>query len=174
MADHVIIDGNNLLHAMHDHAPVAHVGRETLVRVVERWAHKTEDRVTLVFDGSMPREGLARQMMSSRITVEFSGPVTADDVIIQMVHRAGKPGTIRVVTADTAIRHEAKRRRCKHTHSAAFVGELYPNQERAQRPVAAPDEKPPDPSPDETQEWLDMFKIDGRNGPDDQVDAMFD
>ena len=40
--EHVIIDGNNLLFAMYEHAPVPNIGRETLVRTVERWARNRE------------------------------------------------------------------------------------------------------------------------------------
>ena len=43
VAQHVIIDGNNLLHAMHEHAPIPHVGRETLVKIIERSLEKQAD-----------------------------------------------------------------------------------------------------------------------------------
>jgi len=41
MAAHILIDGNNLLHAMHQRAPIPQVGRETMVRVIERWARSS-------------------------------------------------------------------------------------------------------------------------------------
>lgn len=162
------------------HAPVPSVGRETLVRVVERWARKGNDKVTLVFDGPVPRGGLAKQMTSPRVLVKFSRSVTADDVIIEMVHRSSRPGTIRVVTSDTAVRHEAKHRRCRHTDSVTFVGELFAPQEGPPAP-APPEEKPGEVSAQDREQWLELFDIDhddpgrdyDRQLPDD-IDALGD
>ncbi len=92
MPRHVIIDGNNMLYAMHAHAPIPSVGRETMVKVIERWARRGTDEVTLVFDGPEPIGGLSRQMASSRITVRFSAPKSADDIIVALIHRARDPG----------------------------------------------------------------------------------
>ena len=171
MPQHVIIDGNNLLHAMHAHAPIPHIGRETLVRIVERWAGQGDDDVSLVFDGAVPREGLAGQMTSSRITVRFSAPATADDVIVDMIHRAKDPGKLHVVTSDKAIRHEARHRRCRHTDAVRFVKELFPPADKPRSARAAPGEKPGEISADEAQIWLDTFGMDDTE-PFDGHDAM--
>ncbi len=202
MSEHVIIDGNNLLYAMHVHGPPREVGRETLVKIVEQWAGLGDARVTLVFDGAVPARGLARQMDSRRIHVRFSAsaaeaqrlrprtlrakprakslgavnrrpsaPVTADDVIVGMIHRAKQPGTLRIVTSDNAILHEARMRRCKHTQVAAFVRELNPPPERPGAPKAASPEKPESISTDETQGWLSEFGLDEQE-PFDGYDAM--
>ena len=173
MAEHVIIDGNNLLHAMHAHAPLPTVGRETLFKIIDRWARRGDDRVTLVFDGPVPHGGLAKQLASSRIDVRFSAPQTADDVIVGMVHRATDPGTIRVVTSDRAIQHEASYRRCRHVDAAAFVAELFPRQGSPKSAPTAPREKPPDVTPEEKREWLDAFGYDDTDDePFDGFDAM--
>ena len=171
MAEHVIIDGNNLLFAMRDHAPLPAVGRETLVKVVERWARQGKDTVTLVFDGAIPAGDLAKQMSSSRIKVRFSAPATADDIIVGMIHRARDPATVRVVTGDKAIRHEARIRRCRHVEAAAFVPELFPSPKVSQGPKHSPAEKPEEVPPDEAREWLDLFDLDEEE-PFDGHDAM--
>ncbi len=160
MSEHVIIDGNNLLHAMHACAPLPTVGRETLTRVVERWAGRGTDEVTLIFDGPVPREGLAKQMMSRRITVCFSAPKTADDLIVAMVHRARDPGAVRVVSGDTAIRREARHRRCRHTEAVAFVSELFPREDRPKPEPRTRAEKPESISPDDARKWLKRFGYD--------------
>jgi len=170
MPEHVIIDGNNLLFAMHAHAPIPAMGRETLVRVVERWARRGDSKVTIVFDGSVPPRGLAKQMDSTRVFVRYSGPKTADDVIIVLVQRARQPGLLRVVTSDTAIRHEAKYRRCRHTDSVAFVEEVFAAREGADpktTPVDGAPDKPRTLSADEADEWLDMFDADDQPSPSD-------
>ena len=177
MARHVIIDGNNLLHAAYEHAPIPFVARETLVRIIERWARGNDDRVTLVFDGAAPRGGLSAQMTSKRVDVRFSAPATADDVIIALIHSAPDPARLRVVTGDTAVRREARHRRCSHTESADFTAELFPRPPSADtpRPPAPRREKPPAPSQGETDEWLRLFGLDAeKDEPFDGSDAMTD
>ncbi len=181
---HVIIDGNNLLHAMHAHAPIPHVGRETLVKIIERWAKTGTDEVTLVFDGATPRGGFAKQMASPRIDVKFSAPETADDIIVRMVHQSRKPHTIRVVSTDTAIRHEAHMRRCMHIKSAGFVAELFPTPGASSpgKPTdparSASSQEPPGPekpislTPEETDEWLDVFGVKEDPEPFDKLDGF--
>lgn len=159
MKGHVIIDGNNLLHSMHAHAPLPAIGRETMVKVVERWAADLDDDVTLVFDGPVPREGLARQMTSRRITVRFSAPVTADDVIVSMIHRARNPETVRVVSSDSAIRHEAIFRRCRHIDAVDFVAELFTSDKETAAPARSGGEKPDPPTPEQTDEWIEVFDL---------------
>lgn len=171
MVERVIIDGNNLLHAMHAEAPLPTIGRETLVKLVERWARRGDDEVTLVFDGAIPREGLARQMASTRIAVRYSAPQTADDVIVAMVHGAKAPGTVRVVTSDTAIRREARHRRCRHTDAVTFIAELLPPEPRPTTTPTTTDEKPQPPSDQQAREWLELFGYDDTE-PFDGYDAM--
>jgi len=167
MSEHVIIDGNNLLYAMHAHAPVPSVGRETLVKHIHRWAGTSNTRVTLVYDGPTPRRGLAGQMQSRWVTTVFSAPRTADDIIIDMIHNVTAAGSIRIVTSDTAIRREATHRRCRWTSSPAFVEELFAKPPRAGKIADPPPEKPTHLSPEETQQWLDEFNVDDTNLKDE-------
>ena len=177
MSEHVIIDGNNLLYAMHAHASLPNIGRETLVRIIERWAAGSDRRVTLVFDGPVPREGLARQMGSKQrlesgatLTVRFSAPATADDVIVQAVHDAKDPGAMRVVSSDRAIGHAAKHRRCRLTLAADFVAELLPEPEKIADDASSFPEKP---TTDAGESWLDTFGFkDSDDEPFDGFDAM--
>lgn len=162
MSQHVIIDGNNLLHAMPAHAPLPAVGRETLVRVVERWAARSEGdvaSVTLVFDGPRPQSGMARQMSSDRVSVRFSAPITADDVIVELIQKAFRPDELRVVTSDSAIRHEARLRRCRCTDAAAFARELFATPAPSSPGVDPSAEKPSTVSESEVREWLDAFGL---------------
>lgn len=172
MPSHVIIDGNNLLHAMHDHAPIPHVARETMVKIIERWARTHDDVVTLVFDGPTPRGGLAKQMASDRMDVQFSAPVTADDVIVRLIHDARHPDTLRIVSSDTAIRHEARRRRCRDTTVLSFIEELFPPTRKQKPATVAPPEKPKHVAPEEALDWLDTFGLsDDDDLPDESISA---
>lgn len=165
MAEHVLIDGNNLLHAMHALAPIPHVGRETMVKIIERWARGGDDEVTLVFDGPAPRGGLSKQMASSRIAVRFSAPRTADDVIVGYFAKRGSGSAYRVVSSDTAIGHAARAKKGRVTSSAEFIDELFPKDgvggdpsvRRSGGDDAPATEKPSDMSDAEREEWLKIF-----------------
>ncbi len=180
--ERVIIDGNNLLFAMHAHAPMPAVGRETLVRVVDRWAKQAGVHVTVVFDGPTPSAGLVRQMASSRVEVRFSAPETADDIIARLIKsmRNSSP-PVRVISSDTALRREATRRRLGHSESPAFVAELFAKSRHPRREVPdsvdrrtntsqaqGPDsnrEKPDLGSPDDTKDWLNYLGFDTGDPP---------
>lgn len=168
----MIIDGNNLLYAMYDHAPLPNIGRETLVRVIERWAKTGTWEITLVFDGPEPRGAMAQLMRSSELDVRFSAPHSADDIIVAIVHETKDPGRIRVVSGDKAIRAEAVSHRCRYVSCVDFVAELFPAKSQGKAAdKASPPEKPePDAS---TDQWLETFGYDATD-PDsfDGLDAM--
>lgn len=159
MSGHVIIDGNNLLHSMYAHAPVATVGRETMVRIIERWANRHGDDVTLVFDGPPPRGAMLTQMSSRRISVRFSAPQTADDIIIAMVKRTPHPDVVCVVTDDTAIKYEAKLKHCRHTGTVAFIDEVFrpPGTDPPASPTITSEEKPQEQTAEDIDRWTALF-----------------
>jgi len=166
-----VIDGNNLTHAMHAHAPIPHVGRETLVRIVERWARGVDESVVVVFDGPAPHGPMSRQMVSKRIEVRFSGLQTADDVIVSMIQQVRAPDRLLVVTDDTAIRHEARSHRCRHSGCAAFIAQLFPADSQTQgedRPQG--EDKPREVSDEEKQEWLALFDDGNEDEPFNALD----
>ncbi len=173
MPEHVIIDGNNLLHSMYEHAPIPHIGRESMVRLIRDWAGQVPHTVTLVFDGPMPKGGLAKQMQPAGIKVLFSAPETADDIIVQMVRAAPDPAQLHVVSSDTAIRYEAGLRRCKHSDSATFITTLFPPTAEDSETQTEQPEKPDVVSPQEASEWFDVFgNQDDKDPPFDGDDAM--
>ena len=168
MTGHTLIDGNNLLHAMHAHAPIPNVGRETLVRIVERWANRGDWRITLVFDGPSPQPAMARQMSSKRMDVLFAAPRSADDVIIEKLQHARYPLTVSVVTDDGAIAHEARRRRAAHIGCVAFIEALFSpdptdghdDMRGARSDVPPGPEKPESVSKEEVDRWVEFFDDD--------------
>lgn len=166
MPEHVIIDGNNLLYAMHAHAPVPSVGRETLFKIVDRWARGGDDDVTLVFDGPTPRGGLGRQMTSSRIRVRFAAPQSADEVIESLLAAAKHPDRVRVVSNDDALRRAARRRRSRETKADSFVAELFPQASRNESPDRSARAEKPSAEPEETDDWLNWLGLDDDESPD--------
>jgi len=169
MGEHVIIDGNNLLHAMREHAPIAAVGRETMVRLIERWSRSSGCSVTLVFDGPAPRGGFGKQLSPDALTVRFSAPATADDLIVAAIAKEKDPTLLRVVTSDTAIRHAASYRRCRCTDAVSFIGELFRDQGRCEAPQPLTEEKPTGDASEEAEHWKHTF-----GGTDDEPFDGFD
>jgi len=170
MGEHVIIDGNNLLHALREHAPIAAVGRETMVRLIERWRKTSGCEVTLIFDGPAPQGGLHKQLSPEGLTVRFSAPATADDLIVAIIRDEKDPTRLRVVTSDKAIRHAAGYRKCRSTDAVSFVSELFPT-DRSSRPTRQlPDEKPSEVQPDDAEQWKEVFGDDDE--PFDGFEAM--
>ncbi len=153
------IDGNNLLYAMRASAPVANVGRETMVRLIEKWVAGSglDLLVTLVFDGPSPRGAMARQISSELLTVEFSAPRTADDLLIDAIHVCRDPGATAVVTADRAILHEAGMKRCLRISPTQFIEELFREPVRESPAKTDASEKPTEVSASEARELLDLL-----------------
>jgi len=171
MGEHVIIDGNNLLHAMREHAPIAAIGRETMVRLIERWSLGSGSRVTLVFDGPAPRGGFHKQLSPDGLTVRFSAPASADDLIVAAISDDKDPSRLRVITSDTAIQHAAGYRRCRCTDSVSFIAELLPDQGPCAAPRQLSPEKPTDVAPEDAEWWRNLFGG-TQDEPFDGFDAM--
>ncbi len=174
MPEIVIIDGNNLLHAVRVLGPTRPPGRETLTRIIERWATEHGHQVTLVFDGAGPRGAFGRQMQPSRIELVFSGSRTADDCIVERLGTLPNAGRVLVVSDDTAIQYEVRRRRCRCVSTTSFIASLFPPDANVspQSPPEPVGDKPADISEREQQEWLARFDDGPADEPFDGFDAM--
>ena len=163
MDTQVVIDGNNLLHAMHAHAPLPAIGRETLVRIIERWAERVGGEVVLVFDGSVPDGGLAAQMSSKHMAVLFGGAESADDVIIRIIGAARDPDRVRIVSSDKAILHIARHRRCRVTDSVSFTNEVFARCDKETTVPPPPQDETQAPGQSLEGTWLEDFGVDADN-----------
>jgi uncharacterized protein len=98
----IIIDGYSLLHRRG--APGKRPGnlmtaRQQLIRKLEEVAGALAERITVVFDGT--GRGGGEGYEASAIEIVFSpSDKTADTVIERMVHEAGDPAGILIVTSD--------------------------------------------------------------------------
>ncbi len=162
MSELIIIDGNNMLYAMHEHAPVPAVGRAVMIKAIAGWAKRTNSSATIVFDGREPPGGLSREEPAKHIRIEFASPETADDIIIRMIRKLKHPGATRVISTDNAIRYEARRNKCSWNTSAEFVEEIFsppPPKDTLPAPHTAEDQNIEKQRID-TEEWLEFFGLD--------------
>jgi hypothetical protein len=101
----VVIDGNNLLHNL--------PGRARSRRDVRRQALDAVRReglsITVVFDGPPPQGSPAIEHLG-RVTVRYSGPASADDVILKLIPDGGAAAQWVVVTDDRGLRESARQR----------------------------------------------------------------
>lgn len=99
----VIIDGNNLLHSL----PPSQRNRANVRQGALDQVRHEAMQVFLVFDGPPPVGSPPKEHLG-RVTVQYSGAVTADDVIIELVP-VGRPASQWVVvTDDRALRDRAR------------------------------------------------------------------
>lgn len=124
MTEHLMIDGNNLLHIMHEQSMGPPVARMHLARLIADFAVATGIEVTIVFDGPAPLGGLARQFDMLKTDIRFSAPVPADDIIIQAIQRRARDDVLRVITSDRAIQAVARMNHCPFEDAATFAGRL--------------------------------------------------
>jgi len=97
------------------------------------------------------------------LTVLFSAPATADDLIVAAINDEKIPTRLRVVTSDTAIRHAAGYRKCRCTDAASFIEELFPDQHHYKPLRPLTQEKPKNDSPKDAEHWKQAF-----GGKDDE------
>ena len=174
MSEIVLIDGNNLLHAVRQLGPTRPPGREKLARLIEGWAALTHNQVVLVFDGPAPGGPFGKQMQSQAVEIVFSGARTADDCIVERLQQVNNPSRAKVVTDDTAIRYEARSKQCGLVSTTAFIASLFaaPSSTTSSPPSESPSDKPTSPSDAERQAWLDIFDDRSPEEPFDGHEAM--
>ena len=99
----IIIDGNNLLHSLPTHARDRSSVRH---QALERVRHEGVS-LTVVFDGPPPK-GSPETEHLGRVSVRYSGPSSADDVIVGLLSSSGRAAEWVVVTNDRALRDRVR------------------------------------------------------------------
>jgi predicted RNA-binding protein with PIN domain len=120
MQEHLIIDGNNALHAIPQLAKTLtidrQVAREDLIRMLEPLQGKKNCLLTVVFDGRGGKTSLSTHRNNPDYSIIYSSSSQgADGVIERMLMGAEYPDRITVGTNDSLIRN------CAYTHGAAVM-----------------------------------------------------
>ena len=157
----VIIDGNNLLYAARavtDSGPL--VGRSMLCDAVGEWARRRGERVHVVFDGPAPAPDLAKQIGNAEIQVSYSGGISADAAMIEILETDSAARRLLVVSSDHEIARAARRRRARSIRSEEFWALLKQDLSRplARRPEPA--EKREGLDAEATAKWMREFGFD--------------
>jgi len=168
-----LIDGNNLMHALHDMG--LEVGRGGLCRLMGRFTeeggvdsnHTSSRKVRVVFDGAPPYGPLAEQIHDERIDVKYAVGQPADNVIIEYISADSAPRRLTVVSTDREIRTAARHRRCKTETSEDFAKTLVRMLERSRQTSTPQSVEPPEKSvglaPEQTRAWLKELNVEEEN-----------
>ena len=112
-----LIDGSNVLGAMRVDRQ-GEEGKRGLVRLLASFARARRTRVTCIFDGPEP-PSFARHLGS--VSVAFSGPRSADELIIE---RAAHGRGWTVVTSDRGLAARVQRREVEVVAPNVFIRQL--------------------------------------------------
>ena len=120
MQEHLIIDGNNALHAVPQLAKTLErdrqMARDDLVRMLEPLQARENCLLTVVFDGRGGKTALSKHRGNEQYSIIYSSSSQgADGVIERMLMAAEYPERITVGTNDNLIRN------CAYTHGAAVM-----------------------------------------------------
>lgn len=156
----VLVDGNNLLYAAAAAEPERPPGRQVLCAVLDSWSLRRNRAVHVVFDGPSPREAWRRQLAASRLAVDFSGRLTADDVLIRLIQADSAPRRMLVVSTDRQIARAARRRRASPIRSDVFWFGVQADLQRAPTAPLEPPEKWRGLDPADVDRWLAELDLD--------------
>ncbi|HPN37977.1 MAG TPA: NYN domain-containing protein [Melioribacteraceae bacterium] len=116
MKKRYLIDGNNLLHKIPKLSRNNNTdSRLTLALKVDRYFTGKNIICTIVFDGH--RKDIIR---TNKIRIEYSGNLTADDVIRNEIERAKNTKLLTVISSDNGITDLAKVCSCEIIKSEEF------------------------------------------------------
>jgi len=101
----IIIDGNNLLHSL----PIQDQSREVVRRRALDTVRHEGVSLTVVFDGPPPAGSPDLEHLG-RVSVQYSGGSSADDVILRLLPPLGQASQWVVVSDDRALRGRVRER----------------------------------------------------------------
>jgi predicted RNA-binding protein with PIN domain len=158
-----LIDGYNLLFATgrltaRSARHSLEGARKDLLIQVAAGHGPTGSGVTVVFDAQSAPPGCPSADDRGGVRVLFAKGKTADDLIEELIRDEPSPRLLTVVSDDHRIQQAARRRGCTVLGCLDYYEHLQTRPVRPPPPPCEPPAKPERSSPEETQQWLDVFK----------------
>ena len=125
----IIIDGYNLIYAWDSLKEISDYSlekaRETLMDILSNYVAFTKEKLVLVFDAYLVKEGIGSEFENDGYRVVFTKEnQTADAYIERMMHELGPNYKIRVVTGDRLVQFAAVHSGISRMTTKEFVDEL--------------------------------------------------
>jgi predicted RNA-binding protein with PIN domain len=156
-----IVDGNNLLWALHERFEEREITTEIdLCRVLSRYFTLMAEDAQVVFDGAGPaRKGDFDSV--ANIEIIFAGFHTDSDSIIEEKIKANTaPRRLTVVSSDRRLRKAAATRKATAVKSEDFWEQVQNELRRRKPRKKEPQAKREGLTEGETQQWMDLFGLD--------------
>jgi predicted RNA-binding protein with PIN domain len=156
-----IIDGNNLLWALHEAFDEREITTELeLCRVLSRYFALTGAPGQVVFDGAGPADTSDFEAISNP-EVFFAGfHCDADSVIEEKIKADTSPRRLTVVSSDRRLRKAAGARKAATMKSEEFWEQVRKELKRNRPQKREPEEKTEGLTTGETDKWLEVFGLD--------------
>ena len=151
-----LIDGHNLIGQMPNLRLDDPHDEEKLLDYLRRYKARTGHGITVVFDsgGGYRLGGTKKQ---GGITVQFApSGKTADQIIANRVRKVKNPQAVMVVSSDRAVQRAAQQAGVRTLNAGEFAQQLYQGSDASSGPDAG-SKADIKLSPDEVDEWLDLF-----------------
>ncbi len=156
----VIIDGTNLLWAIHEsHGDLEITGEAQLCETLDRYFDRIGDEGEIVFDGAGPLDKSVFDGVGY-VSVVFSGfSSDADTVIEEKILANTAPRRLTVVSSDRRLRRAAAERNATALRADLFWGQVRKELSRKRPARKEPEGKREGLTAGETEQWLDIFGL---------------
>lgn len=167
MAQHYILDGYNVLHAIPSYSDIVMRDRESarkrLEQDVELYCRTGEIEVTIVYDSKRFPNAFADYIDAKQPVIVFTSMVQeADDYIIEAAEQIASTGTT-IVSNDNKVLAGSSHAGCATMSAQEFIQLV--RKKSTGTPGKRPEKYRKDSlSRDEVDEWLNLF---GQNGKDE-------
>lgn len=157
----VIIDGTNLLWAIHEsYAEHEIAGEVQLCQTLDRYFAQMGDEGQIVFDGAGPMDKSVFNGMGY-VDIAFSGFASdADTIIEEKILANTSPRRLTVVSSDRRLRKAAAERNATALKADLFWGQVRRELARKRPARKEPEAKHEGLTSGETEQWLDIFGLD--------------
>lgn len=154
-----VIDGHNLLHAIHKVEESSETSTDIeLCAAVGRYLGLIREVGTIIFDGAGPPDKSGFDDFGN-LEVMFAGlGADADAAIEDKIAASTAPKRLTIVSSDRRLRQAAHARKCTSLKSEVFWAAVQKQLGR-KRPAPEPPAKRNGLSDSETDQWLDAFGL---------------
>lgn len=155
-----IVDGNNLLWALHEQFEEREITNEIeLCRVIGRYFTLMAEDGQVVFDGAGPSDKSEFDRMAE-LEVIFAGfHKDSDSIIEEKIKANTAPRRLTVVSSDRRLRKAAAARKAVAIKSEDFWRDVQKELRRKRPGRREPEEKKEGLTHGETEQWMDLFGI---------------
>jgi predicted RNA-binding protein with PIN domain len=154
----LIIDGYNLLWAIHKEADHSELDDLQLCRLIGQYLKLVRRQGQIIFDGKGPPDKAPFERISN-LEVIFSGQTKdADAVIEAKIAADSAPRRLTIISSDQGVRKAARAAKAVSMKSESFYSEMVKVLSR-KKPQAEPSEKRLGLDPAQTKQWLKYFNL---------------